>query len=97
MALILTRLDEIARRLDGGHVSPWLTTVEVADYLRCSPRKVEQLTRLGLLPFHRQDATCPKSPRLYHRRHLTAYLVAGKNPVKHRLTLEEKRLVQELL
>lgn len=97
MTLILARLDDIDRRLDGNHVSPWLTTQEVARYLRCSPRKVEQLTRLGLLPFHRQDSTCPRSPRLYHRRHLTAYLVAGKNAVKHRLSPEEKRLVEELL
>ena len=97
MGLILARLDSIDRRLDGKHVSPWLTTAEAAKYLRCSPRKVEQLTRLGLLPFQRQDSTCPRSPRLYHRRHLTAYLVAGRNPVKHRLSQEEKRLVQELL
>lgn len=97
IGLILNRLDDIARRLDGSHVSPWMTTQEVAKYLRCSPRKVEELTQLGLLPFQRQDPTCPRSPRLYHRRHLTAYLVAGKNPVKHRLSPEEKRLVEELL
>ncbi len=97
MALILARLDSIDRRLDGKHVSPWLTTQEAASYFRCSPRKVEQLTRLGLLPFRRQDPTAPRSPRLYHVKHLTAYLVAGRNPVKHRLSPEEKRLVKELL
>ncbi len=97
MALILARLTDLARRLDGGHVSPWMTTQEAARYLRCSPRKVEELTRLGLLPFQRQDPTAPRSPRLYHVKHLTAYLVAGRNPVKHRLSLEEKRLVKELL
>ena len=97
MTLILARLDSIDRRLDGSHVSPWMTTREAASYLRCSTRKVEQLTRLGLLPYRRQDATSPKSPRLFHRRHLTAYLVAGKNPVKHRLSPEEKRQVAELL
>ena len=37
------------------------------------------------------------SPRLYHRKHLTSFLVAGKNPIKHRLSPEEKRLVEELL
>ena len=95
--LILARLDDIARRLDGNHVSPWLTTVEAARYLRCSTRQIERLTSRGLLPFHRQDSTSPKSPRLYHRRHLTAYLVAGRNPVKHRLSPVEKRQVAELL
>ena len=97
MTLILARLDDIARRLDGQHVSPFLTTAEAASYIRCSPRKVEQLTRLGLLPYHRQDATRSKSPRLYHRKHLTAYLVAGRNPVKHRLSPTEKREVEELI
>ncbi|MFC1542914.1 hypothetical protein ACFL4K_00045 [Candidatus Neomarinimicrobiota bacterium] len=97
MALILARLDSIDRRLDGQHVSPWFTSAQAAEYLRCSPRQIEKLSRLGLLPFHRQDPTIPKSPRLYHRRHLTSFLVVGKNPIKHHLSREEKRLVEELL
>ncbi len=96
-ALILARLDSIDQRLDGKHISPWLTTKEAASYLRCSPRQIESLTAEGLLPYKRQDPTCSRSPRLYHRKHMTAYLVAGKNPVKHRLSPEEKRLVEELL
>ena len=94
--LILARLDDLSRRLDGKHCSPWLTTGEAAEYLRCSPRKIEDLTRRGLLPFSRQDPTSPKSRRLYHRRHLDAYLVTGKNLQSQRLTPEEKRLVKRL-
>ncbi len=94
---ILARLDDIARRLDGKHVSPWLDTKSAAQYLNCSTRKIEELTRLGLLPFKRLDTTCPRSPRLYHRKHLTAYLVVGRNPESHRLSSEEKRLVEELV
>lgn len=97
MGTILNRLDELARRLDGMHVSPWLTTKEAADYLHCSTRKVEELTRRGLLPYRRQVPTSPKSPRLYHRKHLTAYLVAGRNPEKHRLSAAERQEVEELL
>ena len=97
MSLVLARLDDIARRLDGQHVSPWMTTKEAAVFLRCSPRQIESLTTEGLLPYKRQDPTCRRSPRLYHRRHLTAYLVAGRNPVTQRLTPAEKREVEELL
>ena len=97
MSLILARLDSIDRRLDGKYTSPWFTSAETAVYLRCSPRKVEELTRLGLLPFRRQDPTVPKSPRLYHRKHLTAYLVAGRNPVSNRLSPAEWREVEDLL
>ena len=97
MNLILNRLDDLAWMVQGKHVSPWMTVKEASDYLRCSPRKIESLTTRGLLPYKRQDPTCPRSPRLYHRRHLTAYLVAGINPVEHRLSPEEKRLVEELL
>ena len=96
ISLVLNRLDALARLLEGVCVSPWMNTQEVADYLRCSPRKVEELTRLGLLPFKRQDPTSPRSPRLYHRRHLTAFLVAGRNPVTHRLTPAERREVEAL-
>ncbi len=97
IGLVLNRLDDIARLVQGKHVSPWLTTQEVADFLRCSTRQIDNLTDRGLLPFRRQDPTSPKSPRLYHRRHLTAYLIAGRNPESHRLSSEEKRLVEELL
>ena len=97
MGLILARLDSIDRRLDGKHVSPWLTTVEAAAYLRCSPRQIESLTARGLLPFKRQDPTKSQSPRLYHRRGLDAYLVAGRNPVTRRLSPAEKQEVEELL
>ena len=95
--LILARLDSIDRRLDGNHVSPWLNTAEAAAFLRCSTRQIERLTSLGLLPYHRQDATRSKSSRLYHRKHLTGYLVSGHNPATHRLTPAEKREVKELL
>ncbi len=97
MDLILNRLDDLARQLNGHVSTPWLTTQEAARYLRCSISQIERLTRQGLLPFHRQDPTSVRSPRLYHRRELTAFLVAGRNPVEHRLTAEEKRQVQELL
>ena len=94
---ILARLDDLTRRLEGMHDSPWLTTVEAARYLRCSISHIERLTRQALLPFKRQDPTTPKSPRLYHRRELTAFLVTGKNPETHPLTKEEKKKVDELL
>lgn len=76
--------------------SPWLKTSEAADYLRCSPRKIEDLTSRGLLPFSRQDSTSPKSPRLYNRRCLDGYLISGKNLHSQRLSPEEKRLVKQL-
>ena len=95
--LILARLDDLAKMIAGKHISMWLTTAEAAVFLRCSVTQVERLTRAGLLPFHRLNSTAGRSPRLFHRRHLTAYLVAGKNPVKHRLSPEEKRQVAELL
>ncbi len=95
--LIINRLDDLARRLDGQHVSPWMTTREAAAFLRCSPRQIESLTAEGLLPYKRQDSTCPRSPRLYHRKYLTGFLVAGRNPTTQRLTPAEKREVEELL
>ena len=94
LQLILARLDDLGRWLDGKHVSPWLTTAEAATYLRCSPRKIEDLTGKGLLPYRRQDPTCPRSPRLYHKRDLTAFLITGRNPQQHRLSPEEKRQVE---
>lgn len=97
MDLILSRLDDLASRLDAKHVSPWMTTAEAAEYLRCSNRQIDSLTDRGQLPFKRQDPTAPKSPRLYHRKHLTAYLVSGRNPQTHKLTPTERRKVEELL
>ena len=94
--LILSRLDDLAGIIRG-QTSPWYTTCEAANYLRCSPRQIEKLTQLGLLPFKRQDPTAPKSPRLYHRKHLTAFLLTGKNPVAQHLSPSEKHLVEELL
>lgn len=97
ISLVLNRLDDLARLVQGHSTSPWMTTVEAADYLRCSTRQIERLTSQGLLPFHRQDPTSRRSPRLYHRRHLVAFLVAGRNPVATRLSPAEKRQVAELL
>lgn len=77
--------------------SPWRTTKGAAAYLRCSPSKIEALTNLGLLPFYRQDSTAPRSPRLYHVKDLTAYLITGLNPQKHHLSAQERRIVEELL
>lgn len=97
MALILARLDTLDKAILGLHVSPWMTTKEAAAFLRCSESKINQLSDTCLLPYRRLDPTAPRSTRLYHRKHLTAYLMAGRNPVKHRLSPEEKRLVEELL
>ena len=94
--LILDRLDDLISRMEGCVSSPWFSTAQTAQYLRCSRRKIEDLTRRGLLPFSRQDPTSPKSPRLYHRKHLDTYLIIGKNLQSQRLTPEEKRLVKRL-
>jgi len=77
--------------------SPWLTTKEAAAYMKCSVRKLEGITSAGLLPFRRKDPTAPKSPRLYHEKYLTAYLVIGRNYSSERLTAAEKREMEELL
>ena len=94
--LILERLDDLINRMEGRVSSPWFTTALAAQYLRCSPRKIEDLTHRGLLPYTRQDPTSAKSTRLYHRRHLDTYLITGKNLQSQRLTPEEKRLVKQL-
>ena len=96
-SLILARLDDLARQLDGQVSSPWLTTTQTAQYLRCSRRKIEELTRKGLLSYRRLDPTYPQSLRLYHRKDLTAFLITGRNPHQHPPSLKEKRLVEELL
>ena len=77
--------------------SPWLTSSEAANYLKCSLSQIERLTKSGQLPFSRQNADSDLSPRLYHRRHLDAYLLTGKNLQSQRLTAEEKRLVKQLV
>lgn len=97
MDLILSRLNDLTRTIHGQIVSPWLTTKEAAAYMKCSTRQIEKLTRLGLLPYQRQDRTAEKSPRLYHRKLLDAYLITGKNPHAHRLTPAEKQSVKNLL
>ena len=94
--LILKRLGEIVELLNAQNYSQWMTTREVAEFLKCSVSKVDQLTSAGLLPFSRLDPAARKSPRLYHRKHVTGFLVAGRNPVKHRLLPSEKRQVQDL-
>ena len=90
LSRIRQRLDNLASLHNGKLVSRWMTTHEAAEYLRCSTRKIEDLTRRGLLPFSRMDPTSPKSPRLYHRRHLDKYLLSGKNPVTQRLSPAER-------
>lgn len=96
-AQIITALDEIAKMLRNEHVSPLMTSAEVADFLRCSKSQVEKLTAGGLLPYYRLDPRKPKSLRLYHRRTVISYLVSGRNPVKHRLAPAEKAIVRDLL
>lgn len=88
--------EEILQVLRAGQ-SPWMTTHEAARFLRCSTSKIEQLTARGLLPFKRLDPTTPRSPRLYHVKDLNAYLVTGRNPRESRLSLAEKRMLEDLL
>jgi len=76
--------------------SPWLTTSEAAGYLRCSVSQIDRLTKSGQLPFSRQNPNSQRSPRLYNRHHLDAYVVTGKNLQSQRLSPEEKRLVKQL-
>jgi excisionase family DNA binding protein len=94
--LILSRLERLIEEIRASHTSPWLTTAEAADYLRSSVRHIERLASQGLLPFKRQNPGFPKSPRLFHRKHLTAFIVSGKNPVTDRLTPAEKREIEAL-
>jgi hypothetical protein len=75
----------------------WMTAKEAADFPRCSVRKVEDFVYKGLLPYKRLGVTGEKSPRLFHRKHLTGYLVAERNPVQPRLSPAERRMVEELL
>lgn len=97
LGLVMTRLDELSRILRGQRESPWMSTSEAAAFLRCSESKIHKLVAAGDLPFYRQDPSVARSPRLYHRKHLTAFLVTGKNPTVRRLTATEKQEVEELL
>ena len=97
LSAILRRVNDIEKLIRGEFNSPWLTTREAAKLLRCSESKLNQLTAAGLIPYKRQDPTANKSLRLYHVKHLTAYLVTGRNTVRKPLSKEEKRIVEELL
>ncbi|UCH11494.1 MAG: helix-turn-helix domain-containing protein [Fidelibacterota bacterium] len=77
--------------------TPWMTTKEAAEFLRCSVSKVEQLVYKGLLPYKRLDVTCERSPRLFHRKHLAGYLVAVRNPERYRLPPTDQKKVDDLL
>lgn len=94
---ILNRLDNIEYLLREQFNSPWMTAKEAAWFLRCSVTQINRLASVGLLPYRRQDPTAPKSPRLFHRKDLTAYLVTGRNPARKPLSKEERRMVEELL
>jgi len=96
--LILMHLTDLKSLLSKAiPTTPWMTTKEAAEFLRCSVSKVEQLVYKGLLPYKRLDVTCERSPRLFHRKHLTGYLVAERNPVQPRLSTAERKMVEELL
>ncbi len=97
LQLILERLYALESTLANGRSLPWLTCRETAHFLRCSESQVNRLTDRGLLSYRRLNPEAPKSQRLFHRKHLTAYLVAGRNPVTNRLTPQERREVQALL
>ena len=96
-ALLLEILSKINSLVDHSSAdTPWLTTREAATYLRCSVRKVDQLSATGLIPYKRQDHTLHQSSKLFHRKQLTAFIVAGKNSSKQRLTTSERKQVDEL-
>ena len=95
LEMVLARLDQIdisIHRLQ----SPWFTTSEAAEYMRCSVSQTGRLTKSGRLPFTRLNPESQRGPRLYHRKNLDAYLVTGKNNQSQRLTPAEKRQVKEL-
>jgi excisionase family DNA binding protein len=51
--------------------SPWMTVDEAAEYLRCAPKRIYDLTSQGRLPRHKDGSRV-----LLHRDELDAY-VAG--------------------
>ncbi|MCH8908518.1 MAG: helix-turn-helix domain-containing protein [Candidatus Heimdallarchaeota archaeon] len=89
------KLERIIELLEGSR-TPWLSSKEAANYLRCSSSKLEDLTTSGLIPFRRLDPRSPRSPRLFHRWDLDAYLVAGRNPHSSPLSASERRQLKEL-
>lgn len=95
--LILARLDELMTLIQGLTTSPWFTRDEAATFARCSKRKIEQLCALKYLPDFPLDPSLDRSPRLIHRKHLTAFLLTGKNVQTQRLSSEERKLVDALL
>ena len=95
MEQILARLDQIEASMHRVS-SPWLTTSEAAGYLRCSDSQIERLTKSGQLPFYRQNPDSQRAPLLYHRTHLDAYLVTGKNCQAVKLSPAERKRVREL-
>lgn len=95
--MIMARLDELTSLIRGRVTSPWLTMAEAATFARCSKRKIEQLCALRHLPDFPLDPSLDRSPRLIHRKHLTAFLLTGKNAKTQRLSSEERKLVDELL
>ena len=78
-------------------ISPWLTVRESAEFIRCRPRQIEKLIAEGYLPVSRQNPMALKSPRLIHIKHLTTLVVTGKNPIRTRLTANERLQVEELM
>ena len=97
VGLLIARLDEIGCFIQQNLASPWMNTADAAKFLRCSVSQIEKLTNAGRLPYYRLNPTAPKSPRLYNRRHLTGFIISGKNPVATRLSPAEKRQVAELM
>ena len=94
--VILDGIEKILHTLVRLDPSPWMTTSETARYLRCSITKIDQLTSSGLLPFRRLDPRASRSPRIYHKRDLTSFLVTGRNPHIKPLKPAENRAVAEL-
>ena len=95
MRLILSRLDDLIRRLDGKVFSPWLDVKGVAQFLNCSTRKVEELICKGLLLSRRLDPTSSRSTRRFHVKDVVGLLVTGRRPI--RLSAAEKREMDRLL
>jgi len=95
--MILDGIEKILSTQMTHNPSPWMTTAEAARYLRCSITKIDQLTNSGFLPFRRLDPRASRSPRIYHKRDLTSFLVTGRNPRDKPLKSAEMRAVVELL
>jgi excisionase family DNA binding protein len=59
-----------------GARSPWLSVAEAAEYLRCSPKRIYDLTGQSRLPAHKDG-----SRLLLRRDELDAYLNAAATPL----------------